>query len=147
DAQLRLAPDLPAVGLEQAQHGADQGGLAGPVGADQGDDLAAMHLQLRAFQHVLVGEAHVDVIQPQQYLAHAASRQFEQRPTTSTVCPSTAKATLPAALSMASAMASCSSSMAVWQCRQMRNWPWCGCSGWLQPLRALSDAMRCTRPF
>ncbi len=85
DAQLRLAPDLAAIGLEQAEHGAHQGGLAGTVGADQGDDLAAMHLQLRAFQHILVGEAHMDVIQPQQYLAHAAFRQFEQSPTTSTV--------------------------------------------------------------
>ncbi len=111
------------VGLEQAEHGAHQGGLAGPVGADQGDDLAAMHLQLRAFQHVLVGKAHMDVIQPQQYLAHAAFRQFEQSPTTSTVWPSTEKPTLLAALSMASAMAGRSSSMAVWQRRQMRNWP------------------------
>jgi len=57
----------------------------------------------------------MDVIQPQQYLAHAAFRQFEQSPTTSTVWPSTEKPTLPAALSMASAMAGRYSSMAVWQ--------------------------------
>src|SRR5690606_5772032 len=147
DAQLGLAPDLAAIRLEQAQHHPHQSRLAGAVGADQGDDLTTVDLQVRAFQDVLAGEAHVDVLQSQQRLTHAARRQGAQRPTTSTVWPSTLKSTVRAALTMASAIAGCSSSMAVWQPRQIRNCPWCGCSGRLQPIKALSDAMRCTRPF
>ena len=39
-----------------------------------------------------------------------------------------------------------SSSTAAWQLRQMRNWPWCISPGWLQPTKALSEEIRCTRP-
>src|SRR5690606_33438844 len=147
DAQFRFAPDVAPVRLEQTQHGAHQGRLACAVGADEGDDLAAPDLQLGAFQHGLVGKPHVDVLQANQCVAHAANRQGAQIPTTSTVWASAWKLTLAAAAAMASLTAAFSSSMAVWQLRQIRNCPWCGCSGWLQPMKALSEAMRWTRPF
>ncbi|PNG62028.1 hypothetical protein SC81_23220, partial [Vibrio vulnificus] len=40
DGKPRPSPALADVRLEQAEHAAYQGGLAGAVGADQGDDLA-----------------------------------------------------------------------------------------------------------
>ncbi|MNG13609.1 hypothetical protein D3C84_972970 [compost metagenome] len=145
--QARLAPDFAMVGFEQAEHGAHQGGLAGAVGADQGDDLPGLHRQAHILQHRLAGEIDADALEADQLIAHAATWQLAQRPTISTVCPSTAKPTDLALSTMAWLMLACSSSMAVWQLRQIRNWPWWAMPGWLQPTKALSEAMRCTRPF
>lgn len=63
DPQLRLAPDAAAVGLEQAQYGAYQSGLACAVGADQGDDLPRLDAQRNVIQHVLPGERDPDLLQ------------------------------------------------------------------------------------
>src|SRR5690606_4682293 len=147
DAQARLALYAAPVGLEQAEHGAHQGGLAGAVGADQGHDLAGTNSQPDILQHRLAGEADADTVQMDQYILHCAPWQPEQSPTTSTVWFSTAKPTCAAPATMAWLMLACSSSTAVLQLRQMRNWPWCRVPGWAQPMKALSEAMRCTRPF
>src|SRR3990167_8074352 len=112
DAQFRVAPDAAAIRLEQAEHGAHQGGLAGTVGADQGDDLAGFDAQLHILQHALAAEADANPVEANQRIAHAASWQPAQRPTTSTVCPSTTKPTLCAPLTIAALIAACSSSMA-----------------------------------
>ena len=51
--------------LDQAQAAAQQGGLAGPVGADQRHRLAGGHGEIDAFQHLGGGEA----------LGHAGHRE------------------------------------------------------------------------
>ncbi|MNC24500.1 hypothetical protein D3C75_725550 [compost metagenome] len=121
NAQFRLAPYLAAVRLEQAEHGAHQGGLARAVRADQGDDLARCDRQVDAVEHRLATEGDADLLQADQCIAHAALRQLLHRPTTSTVWVSTVKPTPLALLMMASLILSCSSSMATWQARQIRN--------------------------
>ena len=45
------ARDLAFLGLQQAGDGLQRGGLAGAVGAEQGDDLALRHRQRQAAQH------------------------------------------------------------------------------------------------
>ncbi|MCY1415037.1 hypothetical protein D9M71_305050 [compost metagenome] len=129
DAQPWLAPDLAGMRLEQAQHGAHQGGFAGTIGADQGDDLSGLHGQVDAVEYRLAGEAHAHLFEANQRIAHQALRQLPHRPTTSTVCASTLKPTSLALATMASLMLLCSSSMATWHSRQIRNCPWCACSG------------------
>src|SRR3990167_6935978 len=147
DAQFGLAPDAAAVRLEQTEYGAHQGGFASAVGADQGDDFTRFYAELYILQHILPGEGHAHSGEADQGIAHAGSWQPAQRPTTSTVWLSTAKPTPAALLIMALLIVACSNSMAALQLRQIRNWPWWACSGWLQPTKALSEAMRCTRPF
>ncbi|MNT40209.1 hypothetical protein D3C72_1765090 [compost metagenome] len=129
DPQLRLAPHTAAVGLEQAEHGAHQGGFAGTVGADQGDDLPGFDGQVDAVEHGLSGESHADLFEANQRIAHQALRQLPHRPTTSTVCASTLKPTSLALATMALLMLVCSSSIATWHSRQIRNCPWWACSG------------------
>lgn len=94
--------------------------------ADQGDDLAGCDRQVDAVEHRLAAEGDADLLQADQCIAHAALRQLLHRPTTSTVWVSTVKPTPLALLMMASLMLSCSSSMATWQARQIRNWPRAG---------------------
>src|SRR5471032_2630378 len=147
DPQFRLAPDAAAVRLQQPEYGAHQRGLAGAIGADQGDDLPRFDAQLDVIQHGLPGKRDGNVFEADQRIAHQAPWQPEQRPTTSTVWASTTKPTSLALKTIASLMDFCSSSMAAWHSRQIRNWPWCACSGWLQPTKALSEEMRCTRPL
>src|SRR5690606_26689229 len=114
--------------------------------ADQGDDLPGLQIQVDALQHRLAGKLHGDIMQTNQAVGHGDSWQARQRPSTSTVCPSTAKPRAAALLTIAWLIADCCSSMAAWHCRQMRNCPWCTCPGWLQPTKAFSEAMRCTKP-
>ncbi|MNT73774.1 hypothetical protein D3C72_2125200 [compost metagenome] len=71
--------------LEQAEHHAHQGGLAGAVGADQGDDLAGLEGELHVLQHRIAGEADANAVEADQCVAHAASRHCAHRPTTSTI--------------------------------------------------------------
>ncbi|VFT48114.1 Uncharacterised protein [Pseudomonas aeruginosa] len=70
DGQPRPSPDLADVRLEQAEHAAYQGGLAGAVGADQGDDLAGLDGQVDIAQHRLAVEGHADLGQPHQRVVH-----------------------------------------------------------------------------
>ena len=63
DAQLGLAPYAAAVGLEQAKHGTHQGGLAGAIWADQGNDLPRLYAQCDVIQHALPGERDPNLLQ------------------------------------------------------------------------------------
>src|SRR5947207_8010396 len=121
DPQLRLAPDAAAVRLQQAEHGTHQCGLAGAVGADQGNDLPRLDAQLDVVQHRLPGERDGNLLKANQRVAHQAPWQPEQRPITSTVWPSTINPTSLALSMIASLMDFCSSSMAAWHPRQLRN--------------------------
>ena len=62
--------DLAAVGPEIAAAQAEEGGLAGAVGADQREDGAAWDLEVRAAQRVHVAEALVDLIEVEGELGH-----------------------------------------------------------------------------
>ena len=55
DQALTKQLHIAAAHRHQAGDGLDQGGLAGAVGAQHGDDLAARHLQLDATQNVHFG--------------------------------------------------------------------------------------------
>ncbi len=121
DAQARRAAHVATLGLEQAEYHAHQGGLAGAIGADQGDDLAGPHAELHVVQHGLAVEADRDPVETDQGVVHALPLQPAHRPTTSTVWLSTAKPTPAAPSTMAWLMAGCSSSVAAWQLRQIRN--------------------------
>nr|AAD00241.1 glucose-binding protein [Pseudomonas putida] len=76
NAQLRLAPYFATVRLEQPEYGAHQGGLARPVGADQGDDLAGCDRQVDAVEHRLAAKGDADLLQADQGIATAALRQL-----------------------------------------------------------------------
>lgn len=91
---------------QQAHDGVQQRGLAGAVGADQGDDFAGLHAQLHILQHRLSAEADANVLQANQRVAHAATWQLAHRPTISTVWLSTLKPTLAALRTMAALMSS-----------------------------------------
>ena len=46
DPQARAAVDTPPAGMEQSEHGPDQGGLAGAIGANQGNHFAGADVRL-----------------------------------------------------------------------------------------------------
>ncbi|MNF93031.1 hypothetical protein D3C84_756910 [compost metagenome] len=121
DPQFRLAPDAAAVRFQQAEHGTHQGGFACAVGADQGNDLPRLDAQFDVVQHRLPGERDGNLLKTDQRVAHQAPWQPEQRPTTSTVWPSTTNPTSLALAMIASLMDFCSSSIAAWHTRQIRN--------------------------
>src|SRR5690606_9050788 len=146
DPQTRLTLELATVGLEQAEHDTHQAGLAGPIGANQRDDLATTYLQGNVFENGIAMPLQTDSAETEQRLAHAASRHWLHRPAISTVSASTEKSIWSATLAMAGWISDWSSSMATRQLRQMRKWPWWVCSGLAQPIKAFSDAMRCTSP-
>ncbi len=121
DPQFRLAPDAATVGLQQTEHGAHQCGLASAIGADQGHNLPRLDAQFDVIQHRLPGKRDGNLLEADQRVAHQAPWQPEQRPITSTVWPSTTNPTSLALAMIASLMDFCSSSMAAWHSRQIRN--------------------------
>src|SRR5471030_97921 len=121
NAQFRLAPDTAAVRFQQAEYGAYQSGFASAVGADQGHDLPWLDTQIDVFQHVLPGKRDGNLFETDQRVAHQAPWQPEQSPTTSTVWASTTNPTSLALKTIASLMDFCSSSIAAWHSRQIRN--------------------------
>ena len=59
------APNPATVGAEQAQHHAHQGGFAGAVRADQGDDFARSDLEIHVAQDRLAPDGEMDVFDRQ----------------------------------------------------------------------------------
>ena len=58
--------DRAAVGLDDPRDGAQQRRLAGAVGAEQGDDLALVHLEVDVEQHLHAAVADVEVADEEQ---------------------------------------------------------------------------------
>ena len=61
DAQPRAPEDVAARRGDEPEEGAHQGGLAGAVEPDEGDDLPPMHLHVDVIEHLPVPEAHAEL--------------------------------------------------------------------------------------
>src|SRR5262249_51836091 len=60
DAETRPAPHMPTIGHQDAEKHTHQGGLAGTIGTDQGDDLAGLNLDVDVLQQAAPGADHAD---------------------------------------------------------------------------------------
>ena len=62
--------DMPAIGLDQPGDHVEHGGLAGAVGPEQSDGLAAPHVEARAAYHLAPAEAFLDAVGREIGVAH-----------------------------------------------------------------------------
>ena len=76
---LVVQKDAAAAGLQQSGHGIQRRGFARAVGADQGNDLALVHLEGNSLDGVNAAVVYVEVVHLQQSVAHTSASFFLPR--------------------------------------------------------------------